>query len=137
MCRIALCLSAAYVGIRKGTTLAVRSSKDSWSQMQSLGSPNLHITDKWDTSVGADVLGPRMGERTLQLRGGLRWRTLPFGLPTGSVDEKSYNFGVGTLLARGRAALDLAGIHATRTAINPANISESAWTLSVGVTVRP
>jgi len=128
--------SAAYIGIR-GTTIAVRSSKDSWSQMQSLGSPNLRITDKWDTSVGADVLGPRMGERTLQLRGGLRWRTLPFGLPTGSVEEKSYNFGVGTLLARGRAALDLAGIRATRTAINPANISESAWTLSVGITVRP
>jgi hypothetical protein len=128
--------SAAFLGI-KGTTLAVRSSKDSWSNMQSLGSPTLKITDNWDTSVGADILGPRLGERVIQLRAGARWRTLPFGLPTSSVDEKSYSFGLGTLLARGRAAFDIAGIHATRTAVTTSNISESAWTMSVGVTVRP
>ena len=128
--------SAAFLGI-KGTTVAVRTSKDTWSNMQSLGSSSLKISDKWDTSVGADVLGPRLGERLIQLRAGARWRTLPFGLPTSSVDEKSYSFGMGTLLARGRAAFDIAGIHATRTAVTTANISESAWTLSVGVTVRP
>jgi hypothetical protein len=128
--------SAAFLGI-KGTTIAVRSAKDSWSNMQSLGSANLKITDSWDTSVGADVLGPRLGERMIQLRAGARWRTLPFGLPTSSVDEKSYSFGAGTLLARGRAALDIAGIRATRTATTASNISESAWTLSVGITVRP
>jgi hypothetical protein len=87
--------------------------------------------------VGADVLGPRLGDRLVLLRAGARWRTLPFGLPTSSVSEKSYAFGVGTLLARGKAALDIAGIRATRTATTAANISESAWTLSVGITVRP
>jgi hypothetical protein len=127
--------SAAFLGI-KGTTIAVRSSKDTWSNMESLGSTNLRISDRWDTSVGADVLGPRLGERVIQLRAGARWRTLPFGLPTSFVDENSYSFGAGTLLARGRAAFDIAGIHATRTA-GLTNISESAWTLSVGVTVRP
>jgi hypothetical protein len=131
-----LAFSAAFLGI-KGTTIAVRSAKDSWSAMQSLGSSNVHITDSWDTSVGADVLGPRLGEQLIQLRAGARWRTLPFGLPTSSVDEKSYSIGLGTLLARGRAALDIAGIHATRTATTASNISESAWTLSVGITVRP
>jgi hypothetical protein len=127
-------ISAAYLGIR-GTTIAVRTAKDSWSSMQSLGTSNLHITDAWDTSVGADVLGPRFGERSLQLRAGARWRTLPFGLATSSVSEKSYSLGAGTLFARGHAALDIAGIRATRQ--GGANMSETAWTLSVGVTVRP
>ncbi len=131
-----IAFSAAFLGV-KGTTIAIRSAKDSWSNMQTLGSSTLRITDKWDTSVGADVLGPRLGERTLQLRAGARWRTLPFGLPASSVDEKSYSIGAGTLLARGRAALDIAGIRATRTAKTASNLSESAWTLSVGVTVRP
>lgn len=127
-------VSAAFLGIR-GTTIAVRSAKDSWSRMASLGSPNLRITDSWDTSVGADVLGPRFGDRSLLLRAGARWRTLPFGLPAASVSEKSYTFGAGTIVARGKAALDVAGIRATRAATS--SLSESAWTLSVGVTVRP
>jgi hypothetical protein len=131
-----LAFSAAFLGI-KGTTIAVRSAKDSWSNMQSLGSANLHITDSWDTSVGADVLGPRLGDNLIQLRAGARWRTLPFGLPTSSVDEKSYSIGAGTFVARGRASLDVTGIRATRTATTTANLSESAWTLSVGITVRP
>jgi len=128
--------SAAFLGI-KGTTIAARTSKDSWSRMQGLGSSNVFITDGWDTSVGADVLGPRLGDRVIQLRAGARWRTLPFGLVNSSVKEKSYSFGFGTLLARGRAAFDVAGIRADRSANTLLNISESAWTLSVGVTVRP
>jgi hypothetical protein len=127
--------SAAFLGI-KGTTIAARTSKDSWSRMQGLGSSNVFITDAWDTSVGADVLGPRLGDRLIQLRAGARWRTLPFGLATSSVSEKSYSFGFGTLLARGRAAFDVAGIRANRT-VSTAALSESAWTLSVGITVRP
>ncbi|MDB4890383.1 MAG: hypothetical protein JWL61_2238 [Gemmatimonadetes bacterium] len=131
-----LAFSAAFLGI-KGTTIAVRSAKETWSNMKTLGSSNLNITDKWDTSVGADVLGPRFAGNPIQLRVGGRWRTLPFGLPTSSVDEKSYSIGAGTLLARGRAAIDVAGIRATRSATTAGNLSESAWTLSVGVTVRP
>jgi hypothetical protein len=131
-----LALSAAYLGIR-GTAISVRTAHDKWSNMQELGSTGLHVTDSWDTSVGADVLGPRFAGRALQLRAGARWRTLPFSTAaTGAVSEKSYSFGAGTLLARGRAALDLAAIRATRDAPNT-TASESAWTLSVGITVRP
>jgi hypothetical protein len=127
-------VSAAFYGIR-GTTLAVRTSKDSWSNMQSLGSNGLRITDGWDTSVGADVLGPRFGDRALQFRVGGRWRTLPFGTATSSVSEKSYSVGAGTSLARGHATLDFAAIRATRNAA--ANQSETSTTISVGITVRP
>ncbi|MEO7458029.1 MAG: hypothetical protein ABIY52_17360 [Gemmatimonadaceae bacterium] len=127
-------LSAAYLGI-PGTTLAVRTSKDEWSRMRSLGSSSLRISDSWDTSVGADVLGPRVLARSLQLRAGYRWRTLPFGLPTSAVDEKSLSVGAGTTASRGRAAFDIAAIRASRTATG--NLSESAWTVSFGVTIRP
>jgi hypothetical protein len=140
-----LAVSAAYLGIR-GTTLAVRTAKEQWSDMNGLGSGGMPISEGWDTSVGADVLGPRFAGRSVQLRAGARWRTLPFDVrptlaaggfgPSGSVSEKSYSLGAGTLLARGRAALDIAGIRATRSSSATA-VGENAWTLSVGITVRP
>ena len=126
--------SVAFLGIR-GSSIAVRTAKDSWSRMAALGSARLRITDGWDTSVGADMLGPRFGDRSISFRGGARWRTLPFGTSASSVSETSYSIGAGTLLARGRAALDMAGIRSTRSA--GSNLSETALTLSVGVTVRP
>ena len=129
-----LALSAAYIGAR-GTTIAVRSAKDTWSRMQGLGSPSVRITDSWDTSVGADVLGPRIGERVTQFRVGARQRTLPFGLAAFSVKEKSVSVGAGTVVARGRAAFDLAAIRASRDA--GSGMSESSWTLSFGVMLRP
>ncbi|MES2178777.1 MAG: hypothetical protein V4550_13030 [Gemmatimonadota bacterium] len=129
-----LAFSAAYTGI-KGTTIAARRAKDTWSRMNLLGSSNVHITDGWDTSFGADILGPHLGQNPVQLRAGMRSRTLPFGLASTSVSEDSYSFGAGTLMARGRAAFDIAGIRATRKA--GANLSETAFTLSIGVTVRP
>jgi hypothetical protein len=130
-----LAFSAAYLGIR-GSTIAVRTARDTWSNMAGLGSAGLAIHDSWDTSVGADVLGPRFAGRSLQLRAGGRWRTLPFGVGTTPVRERSVSFGAGTLIARGRAALDVAGIRATRDATG-FDIKESAWTLSLGITVRP
>jgi hypothetical protein len=132
-----LSLSAAFVGI-KGTMLAVRTSRDTWTRMRGLGSADLPVTDTWDTSVGADVLGPRWGDRSLQLRAGGRWRTLPFGLANSEVKETSFSMGLGTLLARGRIGLDLAGIRASRSPVSSSvDLHESAWTVSVGVTVRP
>lgn len=127
-------IGVAYLGVR-GSSIAVRTAKDSWTRLAALGSRSLRITDAWDTSVGADMLGPRFGASALQLRAGARWRTLPFGTSTSSVSERSYSLGAGTFLARGRAALDVTGIRATREA--GANLSETAFTLSVGITVRP
>jgi hypothetical protein len=130
-------MSAAFVGI-KGTMFAVRTSKDSWTRMEGLGSDSLPITNGWDTSVGADVLGPRFGQHVVQIRAGGRWRTLPFGLMNSEIKEKTLNFGVGTLLARGRLGVDLAAIRASRSPVSSdVPFHESAWTMSFGVTVRP
>jgi hypothetical protein len=106
--------------------------------MRGLGSATLPISEDWDTSVGADVLGPRGGQRSNQLRAGARWRTLPFGLATSAVKEKSASFGLGTQFARGRIALDLTGIRAMRDPVSSAiDLHEKAWTISAGLTVRP
>jgi hypothetical protein len=129
--------SAAFLGIR-GTSIAARASKDTWSNMKGLGSSTLPIADEWDTSVGADVAGPRIAGRSLQLRAGGRWRTLPFGLPTSQVKENSVSFGVGTLMARNRDALDLAGIRSVREPVSTTiDLRETAWTVSVALTLRP
>jgi hypothetical protein len=132
-----LSFSAAFIGI-KGTTIAARTAREKWTQMDGLGSNNLPIYDTYDTSIGADVAGPRIGARTIQIRGGVRWRTLPFGLPTSEIKERNLSLGLGTTLARGRVGLDLAGIHSLRDPVSSSvDVSERAWTMSVGVTVRP
>ena len=132
-----MAFSAAFVGI-PGTTLAVRTSKETWTRMRGLGSSTLPINDTWDTSVGADVLGPRWGSRAIQIRAGGRWRTLPFGLPTSEISEKTANFGLGTTFSRGRIGLDVTGIRALRDLKSgSADLQESAWTVSAGLTVRP
>ena len=127
-------MSLAFLGIR-GSSIAVRTSKDTWSRMAGLGSSSVRIADGWDTSVGADMLGPRIGARSVQLRAGARWRTLPVGTTPSDVSEQSYSLGAGTSFARGRAALDIAGVRAMREASG--GVSETGNTLSVGITVRP
>lgn len=130
--------SIAYIGIAN-TTLAARTSLEKWSALGGLVSGADRPKDSWDTSLGADVAGPRWGLFPVQIRGGLRWRTLPFPVTGGSVasevKERSESLGFGLILARGRASAELGAIHATRTA--PIGASEKAWTISMGLTVRP
>src|SRR6185295_15846455 len=45
-------LSLAYVGVAN-STIAFRTSHDSWSALDGLGEPSLRARDSWDTSVGA------------------------------------------------------------------------------------
>ena len=126
--------SIAYIGIAN-STIALRTAHDSWSSLGSLGSPQLRAVDAWDTSIGADVAGPHIGQRILFLRGGYRVRTLPFQAASEDVSEKSITAGLGTAFASNRVITDLALIHSSRTANLAA--SEHAWTISFGIAVRP
>jgi hypothetical protein len=128
-------LSLAYTGLAN-SAIAVRTSHDSWSSLGSLGSSNLVGVDAWDTSIGADIAGPRLGSRILFLRGGFRDRTLPFEAAGHKVAEHSFSGGLGTSFANSRVLADLALIHASRSAPT-VDASEHAWTLSVGISVRP
>ena len=72
--------SVTYTGIAN-SFISVRTSHDNWSVLGSLGNPGLQGVDGWDTSVGADIAGPKLGSRPLFLRAGFRDRTLPFRPP--------------------------------------------------------
>jgi hypothetical protein len=137
-------VTVAYLGIAN-SAIAVRTAYDKWSSLESLGRPGLRAVDAWDTSLGADIAGPRIGtDRALMLRAGVRWRTLPFaatpveagttGAPR-NVRERSLAAGAGTTLARGRASVDFGVIRASRDA--GLSVDERAWILSIGMSVRP
>ncbi len=127
-------VSLAYTGLAN-SAIAIRTSHDSWSSLGGLGTSTLRGVDSWDTSVGADLQGPKLGDRYLILRGGFRTRTLPFQAVSQNVTETSFSGGLGTTFANGHVMTDLALIHATRKA--DVGATEHAWTMSLGLAVRP
>jgi hypothetical protein len=127
--------SLAYVGIAN-SAISVRTSREDWSSLGTLGSSALTAVDAWDTSVGADIAGPKFGDKLVYLRAGYRDRTLPFQAAGQTVTEKSVSGGLGTSFAHEHVLADIALIHANRTA-NAIAASEHAWTVSIGLSVRP
>ena len=132
-------VTLAYTGIAN-SAFAIRTAYDGWSALNGLSTPDTHAVNAWDSSIGADIAGPRMGARTIFLRVGARTRTLPYeahGLDgvAHEVKENSGTGGLGTTFANGRVIADFAAIYANRTAGLPA--SEHAWTLSFGISLRP
>lgn len=128
--------SLAYIGAA-GTQIAARTSLDKWSSLNALSQGTSQAVDAWDTSVGADIAGPRLGSWPLMLRIGGRWRTLPYTAGPGNdkVKEQSLSGGLGTTLGGGRVLTDVTLLHARRDA--GIGISERAWTLSIGFGIRP
>jgi hypothetical protein len=122
-----------YTGIT-GTTLAARAEYTTWSDMRGLGSSALTTFDTWEFGGGADVAGPRLGSRPIMLRAGARWRELPFGVGATRATEVEVGGGLGFLLPYERATADIGIRRAARSA---GDARESAWTLSLGVSVRP
>jgi hypothetical protein len=128
--------SLAYIGAA-GSQIAARTSLDKWSSLNALSQGTSQAVDAWDTSVGADVAGPRLGSWPLMLRIGGRWRTLPYtaGPANDKVKEQSFSGGLGTTLGGGRVLTDVTVLHARRDA--GIGVSERAWTLSIGFGIRP
>ena len=127
--------SLAFTGIAN-SAISIRTSRDNWSSLGSLGTPGLNAVDAWDTSVGADLAGPRVGDRIVFLRGGFRTRTLPFQAGDHTVTEQSFAGGLGSAFASGHVLGDFALIHSSRSA-SGLSASEHAWTVSLGISVRP
>ncbi|MDQ6771055.1 MAG: hypothetical protein M3Z54_13830 [Gemmatimonadota bacterium] len=126
--------SVAFDGIT-GATIAARVAHDSWSSLSSLSSTRIQAFDGWDTSVGAEVTGPRIIQRVIFVRAGARFRTLPFGLNGQKVSETSFMGGLGIPLTRERASFDLSVQRAARSA-NSA-IKETGYIFSFGLRVSP
>jgi hypothetical protein len=68
--------SLAYIGAA-GSQIAARTSLDKWSSLNALSQGTSQAVDAWDTSVGAEVAGPRLGSWPLMLRIGAPCRTPP------------------------------------------------------------
>jgi len=126
-------VSLAYTGIAN-SAIAVRTSHENWSSLGSLGSSGFRAVDAWDSSVGADMAGPRFGDHPVMLRAGARSRTLPFQAEGKNVTEHSVTAGMGTFWAAGHVITDLAIIRASRDA--GLSASERAWTISIGISIR-
>jgi hypothetical protein len=125
-----------------GAAIGASWARTTWSNMRSLGSPSLRVNDGDEFAVGAELVGPRYGDNVVLLRLGGRQRDLPFGIGSADVRETAFSGGIGAPLAGGRALVDFALQHASRsarggTAGTGATPTERAWTLSFGFTVRP
>lgn len=125
-------VSAVYLGVR-GASFAFRASKDKWSALEGMRS-DLNIHEGWDMGVGADVNGPTLGSGSIALRGGARWRTLPFSLDANPVKETTFSGGFAIPFARSRVELAMGAMRAARTGTGA---TETAWTLSTGFSIRP
>ncbi|HEY5220497.1 MAG TPA: hypothetical protein VIJ16_11845 [Gemmatimonadaceae bacterium] len=126
--------SAIFSGF-SGTVLAIRTAYDEWSAFGAMDSASGAARNSWDSSIGGEFSGARFGSLPLVFRAGARWRDLPFPADGQQVHEGSVSGGLGLVMARGHAAFDLSMIRAQRSA--GIGISESAWTMSAGITIRP
>jgi hypothetical protein len=118
-----------------GTSLAASAEWNEWTAMQPLGSQQLRARDSWDLGLGADFIGPRLSGQPVRWRVGVRTRSLPFDAANNRVRERSIAFGAGIPISGPRVGLDLALQRAART--GAPQISERAWILNMGFSVRP
>lgn len=137
------------VGLRfdriTGASFSASYARTTWTRVRPLGSSALEVRDAPELMIGLEAAGPRFGETPTLVRVGARDRTLPFGIGGAPVRERAYAGGFGAPFAGGRALLDLAVQRAARSLDGPltpgalasSDVSERAWTISIGLTVRP
>ena len=122
-----------YDGIT-GATLSARISRETWSSLAGL-SGSTEVFDGWDTSLGAEVSGPRIMQRIVTVRAGGRYRTLPFGFNGAKISETAFMAGFGAPLTRNRATFDFAVQRAVRS--SSADVDERGFIFSFGLRVSP
>ena len=127
--------SLVFAGIT-GVTLAADAEYMQWSNMNGLAQSAIKAVDSWDYGLGGEIRVASMGGADVPLRVGIRHRTLPFQADLQTVTENAFSAGVGLPVARGRGRFDLGLIRMWRSAPT-LDAKEHAWSLSVGVLVRP
>lgn len=126
--------SLSFAGI-PGTLLAFRMARALWSSMNSLSTSGAHAVDATDVSGGIESSGPKLGDRPILLRLGVRRRTLPFQVGTTTVHETSFGGGVGLPFAQNRAVVDVSLLRSARSGVS--GVSETAYDFSFGLRVHP
>lgn len=118
-----------------GASVAVSVERTEWSTLGELSQGSLVANDSWEVGAGLEMSGPRVRGTQALLYLGYRTRDLPFSVAGEVVSEKLYSAGAGIPLAGPRVILDLATWRATRGSVG--GVSENAWVISMGFTVRP
>jgi hypothetical protein len=129
----------SFAGI-PGATVSAQLARDRWSSLNGLGSDEARAVDAWDAGGGIETLGPKILERTILIRLGARYRTLPFLAAGSEIRELSFAGGFGAQFSRNRAAFDVTLQHASRSPSGSGtlgDVRERAYTLSFGLRVRP
>ena len=139
-------LSVAYTGL-SGAAFAVGANWEQWSDI-GMGSSSVIAQDTRELGAGVEVEGPRVRSAIVALRAGYRMRDLPFGVqrieddivyPSEFPVEHAVSLGAGIPLATvggvSRAMLDIGVQRVSRSGFP--GVSERAWTLSLGLAVRP
>lgn len=118
-----------------GASVAVSVERTQWSSLGELSQTSLTANDTWEVGAGLEMAGPKFRAVPALLYLGYRHRDLPFSVAGEVVPETFYSGGAGIPLAGPRVILDMAIQHATRGPV--AGITERAWIISLGFTVRP
>lgn len=118
-----------------GASLAFSVERTQWSSLGELSQTSLTANDTWEVGAGLEMAGPKFRAVPTLLYLGYRGRDLPFSVAGQVVPERFYSGGAGIPLAGPRVILDMALQRATRGPVS--GVSESAWIVSMGFTVRP
>lgn len=118
-----------------GASVAVSVERTQWSRLGELSQTTLTANDAWEVGAGLEMAGPKFRAVPSLLYLGYRRRDLPFSVAGEVVPERFYSGGAGIPLAGPRVILDMAIQHASRGTV--AGVSEQAWIISLGFTVRP
>lgn len=118
-----------------GASLAISVERTEWSSLGELSQTSLGVDDTWEVGAGLEMAGPKFRAVPTLWYLGYRRRDLPFSVVDAQVPERFISGGAGIPIAGPRVILDMAVQHATRGPV--AGVSERAWIISLGFTVRP
>ena len=123
-----------YDGI-PGTSMGISMERTQWSSLGELSQTSLVANDSWEIGAGIETAGPKFRAVPVLFYLGYRKRDLPFSVAGEVVPETFYSGGAGIPLAGPRVILDMAIQRASRGPVS--GVSEKAWIVSLGFTVRP
>jgi hypothetical protein len=126
--------SLSFTGI-PGVTLGGRVDWEQWSRLNDLGVGDVTANNGVGWSAGTDIQGPKIFERTIQLRLGGGRRPLPYAVDGTQIYETDLSGGLGIPFGRGRVTIDVSVVRDWRTSV--VGVSESAYIVSTGLTIHP
>ncbi|HJU75928.1 MAG TPA: hypothetical protein VJ717_19455 [Gemmatimonadaceae bacterium] len=118
-----------------GASFAARAERTLWSSLSTLGSASATAVDAWDYSIGLEATATPGRAAPILYRAGYRDRGLPFLANGQAIKERSVTAGATLPLSGERAGIDLAVWRSVRR--GAPSTDESAWVISLGLTVRP